>query len=601
MLVKLSDYVADRLAEAGVRNVFGISGGASLHLLHSINDHPALQIFCPHHEQAAAMAADGCARVSKKIGVTVATSGPGATNLITGICGAFYDSVPMLCLTGQVSSFRNVGSTGVRQIGFQETPIVDLCRPVTKYAVKLQDPQNIGLELDKCLFLATDGRPGPTLLDIPDNYQREMIDTKSLKRWRSPTQETSDFLLAQVDRLNNQVEEALKLLSLAKRPVVIAGAGLHLGNCEKEFHEFLKRYAVPVVMTWGAADILPADHRSYVGTFGTHGQRHANFAIQNADFVLSLGSRLDTKSTGTPVNSFAREAKRVMVDVDEKEIKKFEHFDLSLHLGIHCNLKQFFILAGSYDQKVKRNLRWANKILSWKSEFDAFDNTSRSVSTGLAPYAIVKELFEIAPKKTQFFLDTGATLAWSMQSFLPDSGKRVFHDFNNTAMGWALPACFGAWTIDKGKPYFCLSGDGSLMMNIQELATTQFHKMPLKLFVINNGGYAMIKQTQDQWLGSEYIASNKGKDLGFPNFEKLADSFGMKYLPVNTVDELRKNEEELTNNTDACFIEITVPPDARVIPQVKFGRPNEDMEPLLPREIFKRNMIIETLVPAKAH
>ena len=595
MLVKLSDYVANRLAGAGVRSVFGVSGGASLHLLHSINEHPKIEIFCPHHEQAAAMAADGYARSTGGIGVTVATSGPGATNLVTGICGAFYDSVPMLCLTGQVSTFRSVGSTGVRQIGFQETPIVDMCRQVTKYAVALQKPEDIAFELDKCLHFATTGRTGPTLLDIPDNYQRAMVEPETLKRWSPADQENESVSKLQSGMLLNQIQEALELLNIAERPVVIAGWGVHLSQCEQEFRQFINKFKIPVVMTWAAADLLPADDQSYIGTFGTHGQRHANFAVQNADLILSLGSRLDTKSTGTPVNSFAREAKKIMVDVDATEIKKFEHFELSLNLGIHCDLKDFFKIVARSDEGGKTRPAWFKQIASWKSEFDSFDNLFRANSAGLDPYLIIDRLFRNAPSKTQFFLDTGATLAWSMQAFQPDASKRIFHDFNNTAMGWALPACFGAWSYDKSKPYFCFSGDGSLMMNIQELATIQFHKMPLKLFVINNGGYAMIKQTQDQWLGSKYVASDEGADLGFPSFEYLAAAFGLKYFQIQSIDDLDSNVAEIVSKDEACFVEMMIPNDARVIPQVKFGRPNEDMEPLLPRDIFERNMIVEPM------
>ena len=595
MLVKLSDYVASRLVSAGVKSVFGVSGGASLHLLHSINEHPKIEVFCPHHEQAAAMAADGFARSSGGIGVTVATSGPGATNLVTGICGAFYDSVPMLCLTGQVSTFRSVGSTGVRQIGFQETPIVDICRQITKYAVTLQNPEDIAFELDKCLHFATTGRSGPTLLDIPDNYRRAMINPETLKHWHPIDQEKHSFSKVSAGILKSQIQEALELLNSAERPVVVAGWGIHLSQSEKEFRQFIRRFKVPVALTWAAADLIPADDHAYIGTFGTHGQRHANFAVQNADLILSLGSRLDTKSTGTPVNSFAREAKKIMVDIDEAEIKKFEHFGVTLNSGINCDLKEFFKAVAHSEGRGKTRPDWSKKIALWKSEFDSFDKGLRADSGGISPYLVIDKLFRNAPNNTQIFLDTGSSLAWSMQAFKPDTTKRIFHDFNNTAMGWAVPACFGAWSYDSNKPYFCLSGDGSLMMNIQELATIQFHKMPIKLFIINNGGYAMIKQTQDQWLSSKYVGSNEGTDLGFPSFEHLAAAHDMEYFRIQSTDDLDQKMSEIVRKDVGCLVEIMISNDARVIPQVKFGRPNEDMEPLLPRDIFESNMVIETM------
>jgi len=314
MPTKLSDYIAKFVAELGVDTVFAISGGASLHLIHSVHANPRLRLVCPHHEQAAAMGADGYARVKGDIGVAIATSGPGATNLLTGICCSYYDSVPVLYLTGQVSTFRSVGDTGVRQIGFQETPIVDICRPVTKYAVSISDPSRIRYELEKSVAMMQDGRQGPAVVDIPDNLQRVLIEEDQLEPFEGLDRGEIRFAFDEPARI-----ELLQAIARAKRPVVIAGWGVHLAKVEEPFLEFVESLNLPVALTWGAADLMPENHPLNLGRFGTHGMRHTNFAVQNADFILSLGSRLDTKATGSPVNTFAPGAYKVMVDIDANE------------------------------------------------------------------------------------------------------------------------------------------------------------------------------------------------------------------------------------------------------------------------------------------
>ena len=334
-LKKVSDVVAEVLIEEKISHVFAISGGASLHLIHSLADNENIQYICNHNEQASAMAADGYSRVSGKTGVAVTTSGPGATNLITGICCSYYDSIPSLFITGQVSTMRMKGDTGVRQIGFQETPIVDIAQEITKYAYTIVDPEEIRYQLQKALHIAKSGRPGPVLVDIPDDLQRELVDPLKLKNFQAPAAQ-------ELPHLKNSLQDTMDSIMNSRRPILIAGWGVHLSDTEAEFLKFAESFNIPIALTWGAADLIPFDHDLYVGTFGTHGNRHANFAVQNADLIISLGSRLDTKSTGSPVNTFAREAKKIMIDIDINELNKFQYFDLKFDQLIHCDLKDFF-------------------------------------------------------------------------------------------------------------------------------------------------------------------------------------------------------------------------------------------------------------------
>lgn len=592
MKIKASDLVAKFIAEKKVNHIFAISGGASLHLIHSIADQPSLQYICCHHEQSCAMAADAYARVSKNIGVAIATSGPGATNLITGICGCYYDSIPLLAITGQVSTFRMKGNTGVRQIGFQETPIVDICKPIVKYAVQITDKNNIIYELEKAYQIATSGRKGPVLIDIPDNIQREIVDMPQCKRYKNEA--TSD----RVSEFEANLSEIQTMIENSKRPILIVGWGVHLSESESFVRHFSDTFGIPFVTTWAAIGITDNKNPLYVGTFGTHGQRHSNFAVQNADLIISFGTRLDTKATGTPVSSFARAAKIIMVDIDKNEIDKFDHSELKIDLKVNDDLS---IIKGL---KITRNTtvrpqdfeNWLKQINQWAKKFELKDNQARRAEKEYVnPYNFFKILSQLAPKNTNIIFDTGCALAWGMQSFEIKESVRIFHDFNNTAMGWSLPAAIGSYFASPKSNTLCITGDGSFMMSMHELAVIKKHNIPIKIFIVNNSGYSMIQQTQDQWLNADYFASSIEGGLDFPDYEDIANAFNLKYIKIDCNQELNQKIEEIINSSQPTLCNLVVSPKMRVIPQVKAGRPNEDMEPLLTDEEFNNEMIIKSI------
>ena len=589
--LKLSNYVANYIYEKNINTVFAISGGASLHLIHSISDHPNLNCICTHHEQAAAIAADGYSRTTGNPAVAITTSGPGATNAITGICCSYYDSVPLIMITGQVSTFRMTGKTGVRQIGFQETPIVDIVKPVVKYAFQIKDPYEIKYQLDKAFDIATSGRKGPVLIDIPDNLQRELLDLRQLKEYRSYNKIEKDYSIKE-----SEIEKLFNHIRASERPIIIAGWGIHLSRTKKEFISFAEELGIPIALTWGASDIISSAHPLNVGTFGTHGKRHANFAVQNADLIISLGSRLDTKSTGSPIKTFAREAKKIVLDIDINELSKFSNFDLNIDQLIHTDLKHFFKSIVSYSESLKNLFcdysEWKDYIKNLKNEFNDFDKIENN-EDGLNPSIFVKDLSLHSSENAKLFIDTGCSLAWMMQKFEVKKNQRVFHDFNNTAMGWALPASIGSYFADKNSDIISIIGDGSFMMSLQELATVKHHKIPLKIFIINNNGYSMIKQTQDQWLESKYYASSFEGGLSFPDYKSIAFSFDLKYAEIKDTNLLSEEISRIMKSKDPVLCNVVISPTARVIPQVKFGKPNEDMEPLLPRDLFLKKMIIK--------
>jgi acetolactate synthase-1/2/3 large subunit len=588
--MKLSDYVAEFLAQQGIRHAFAIAGGACLHLIDSIAARTDIAYVCPHHEQAAAMAADAYSRVTGRPGVAVTTSGPGATNLITGICCAYYDSVPVLFLTGQVATFRLKRDTGVRQFGFQETDIVGMCRPVTKYAVLVEDPSRIRYELEKAVAIATSGRPGPVLVDIPDDLQRRDVDPATLEGYTPPPPTVS------ATRHATQAREAVALLRNARRPIVILGWGVRLANAAADAVQFLQRSGLPVVPTWGAIDLVAQTPDNFVGTFGLHGTRYGNFAVQNADCILAIGTRLDTHETGSPLSSFAREARKIVVDIDRTELDKFPKFGMTVDLPVEADAGDFLrALSAELPRADMPDISpWRRQIADWRREFDICPAANFDQPTP-NPYAAIKTLSRAAATDATVVIDTGCAIAWFMQAWDPRPGQRIFSALNNTPMGYALPGAIGASLALDRAPVLCLIGDGGLMMNIQELATVMHHGLPVKIIVFNNRGYSMIQQTQDQWLGSRYHASSKDGGLSFPDFVEVARAHG---IPAARIDDSAGMPEVIARalaHDGPFLVDLCLDPEERVIPQVVYGRPIEDAGPLLSRDVFLRNMLVKPL------
>ena len=584
--MKVSDYIALFFSRIGVRHAFVVTGGAALHLIDGIDKTSNIDYICCHHEQSAAMAADAYSRITQNIGLAISSSGPGATNLITGICGCYYDSVPAFFITGQVSTTRMSNNSGVRQIGFQETPIVDIVKNFTNYAVQIKEPKSIRYELEKGFYMATNLRPGPVLIDVPDNIQRMEIDISTLSGF-DPTA-SIDFHSC----LETSWKSLKKKMRSSKRPVIIAGWGVHLSRSESLFLEFIDRLCIPVALTWGAADLIPYDHQLRIGTFGTHGSRYANFAVQNADFILAIGTRLDTKATGSPPSSFAREAWKSIVDISLDELQKFKQYDIHIDLSIHSDAKLFINHCLQSNIEPMHCKKWKRQVNHWKGKY-CIHKEKRITGKLVNPYIFLKELSHLISTDAQIWSDTGSTIAWLMQAFEPIGRQRLWHDFNNTAMGWALPASIASLFAFPHLETYCLVGDGSLMMNLQELQTVITHELPLKIICFDNGGYSMIKQTQDQWLGGHYIASSSSAGLKIPDLIKVARSFGFDVERAESTSDAIKKISWLKKNSKPSFLLLKIDKRCNVAPQVKFGRPNEDQEPLLDRNIFKSEMIVE--------
>ena len=587
---KISDYIIDFFVAQGLTHVFLVSGGASIHLLHSANSASGILPVPTHHEQGASMAADGYARASGLLGLAVATSGPGATNLITGIAGAWFDSVPCIFITGQVATFRMKGSMPVRQLGFQETDIIEIARPITKLAVQIGSISEIEDVLQRSLNIAMSGRPGPVLIDIPDDIQRgfSLFEPPIKVSSKSPHMPNSMF--------NEQLNELESLLRKSKRPLIILGAGANSRTTRLHSQELAKSLNLPILTTWGAKDLIPHDNPNLIGTFGSHGTRYGNFAVQNADLVIVIGSRLSSRETGGDLQTWAREARIIHIDIDNAESDKFKLLGRDLSLKINTDLKDFLPLLTKF---AKVNLSdcsfpmWFKWIEERKLKYRYELSNKAEKIDGYDFFLIFNNFIE---NNHQIFLDTGCTVAWAMQSLALPSEARTFHDYNNTAMGWALPASIGGALANPQKCTTSISGDGSIMMNIQELATAIRYTPELKIIILNNSGYGMVRQTEEQWLGGINIGTDSRKgDLVFPDFQALASSFGYKASKVSTHKELISQLDRMYSDNSINFLEVIIDPHSKVIPQTRYGYPLEDSEPILSREELRTNMLIPIL------
>ncbi len=594
--MNLSDFVLDFLIAKKIKNVFLITGGAISFMVDSFSRRKKIKYTCVAHEQAAAMMADAYSRVGPNLSCTMVTSGPGATNLITGIACSWFDSIPSIHITGQVNSYEKQGAQPgtkkTRQIGFQETDIVSITKPITKFSYQLKNPNEIKYILDKAVHLATSGRPGPVLIDIPMDFQKAEINPKNLKKFIPLKDKIKKNLL------KFKVKKTITLLNKAKRPVIILGGGLKISKSEKELLESLKKIRIPIVTTWSGVDLIDHKDKFYVGNVGVYGSRAANFAVQNSDVLLCLGSRLDTRITGGVPSSFARESKVIVVDIDKNELSKKR--GLNIHLKINFNLKDFLICFNK--NLIKKGIdkkEWSKICLNWKKKYPIIKKDYFNQKKFVNPYVFISELSKVCNKNSIIIADDGGHLTWAIQGFKVKKGQKLFSAFGNSPMGYAFPASVGASIAKKKGKVICIDGDGSLQINIQELQTVAENKLPIKIIVLNNNGYGIIKQFQELYLGGRYEATTKKTGVSNPNFKKVSKAYGINYNVIKSNKNIFKVLRRTINSTKPEFIEVMLKPDQKIIPKLQFGNPIEDLSPLLPRKEFAENMFVKTAKRSK--
>ena len=588
----VADYILKFLISKNVNNVFLITGGAISFVVDAFSKNKKIKYTCVAHEQAAAMMADAYSRAGKGFGATMVTSGPGAQNLITGIACSWFDSVPVIHISGQVNSFElssaNKTTNKVRQVGFQETDIVSIVKPITKFAYQLKNPNEIKYALDKAFYLSNEGRPGPVLIDIPMNFQRAKINLKKIKSFKAPKNKSNHQII-------NNIYKIQKLLNKSRRPILILGGGIRMSKSINELYKFLKKIDIPIVTTWSGLDTIDYNNKNYIGCIGVYGSRAANFAVQNSDLVLNFGSRLDTRITGGKPETFARSAKVVSIDIDRHELNKQRGLDI--YLKINEDLNKFL---STFNLKLKTlkfsaSSSWKNICQQWKLKYPNVQSSYYKQTKYVNPYCFIDRLSKKLNKKDIILTDDGGHLTWTIQAFKVKKGQRVFSAFGNSPMGYAFPAALGASLANKKKRIICIDGDGSIQINIQELQTMVANNIPLKLFIINNDGYGIIKQFQELYLNKRYEASISSKGVTNPNFKKIASAYGINYSEIKNNKEIDKVLDKILNSKKSEFVNVIIDPNQKIVPKLQFGNPIEDLSPLLPRSEFKKNMIIPLL------
>lgn len=601
MKIRVADYIAELLAGHGIRHVFSVTGGGAMYLNDGLGHHPSLQCIYNHHEQACAMAAESYARIHNRMAAVCVTTGPGGTNAITGVLGGWLDSIPMLILSGQVRYDTTARSTGlnIRAMGDQEFDITQAVGCMTKYAEMVTDPARIRYCLEKAIHLARSGRPGPCWLDIPVNVQGAYVETEGLAAY-DPAENSAQGLEKIPRVTREQVMLVLEKLRTSSRPVLNAGNGIRIAGAAEVFCRVVKKLNIPVVTGWNSIDLIEDEHPLYVGRAGIMGDRPGNWAVQNSDLFLSIGSRLSIRQVGYNYRSWARAAYTIVEDVDQEELKKPDlHVDYPIWADARDLLEALdeAIPAGGLPAREE----WNARCRYWKQEFPVVQESHYAQSEPANVYAFIHELSSSLSEGDITVVGNGSACVVGSHAYVIKKRQRFVINSAVASMGYDLPAAIGACVAADGQQIICVSGDGSIQMNLQELQTIIHHRMPIKIFVINNGGYHSIRQTQMNFFGEPLvgIGADSG-DLSFPDLEKLAGAYGYPYERISSNAQLCRIQGVLEME-GPVLCEVMVDARQKFEPKAASKRmedgtmvsaPLEDLAPFLPREILEQQMYI---------
>lgn len=606
MKIRLADYVANFLIEKGVTDVFSVVGGGAMHLNDALGHSEKLNVTYNHHEQACAIAAEAYARLNNKIAAVCVTTGPGGTNAITGVLGGWLDSIPMFVISGQVRYDTTARyalkytEEPLRAMGDQEYDIVKSVSSMTKYATMVEDPNQIRFVLEKAWHLATTGRPGPVWIDIPVNFQGTYIESDNLASY-NPEDDDSK-LPAEVSV--ETVELVLEKIKKAKRPVFYAGYGIRLSGGYDIFRRVIEKLNIPIVTYWNAIDLIEDSHDLYCGRAGNMGDRAGNFAVQNADLILAIGTRISIRQVGYNWETWAREAEVIMVDIDKAELKKPT---IHVEMPIWADAKDFLSKMDGLLSEPLSKTSWNECCVNWKAKYPVVTSKQKDLKNEKTNvYAFVREMSELLPEGTLVAVSNGACCVVGHQAFDIKKGTRFANNSAVASMGYGLPASIGTCIGGKRKPTICLEGDGSIMMNLQELQTIITNNLPIKIFLINNGGYHSIRITQTNLFSnhSKIGIGEESNDLSFPRFENIAKAFGYPYYSIKHNSEIENIVKKVIDTSGPVFCEVFT--DTKQVWEPKssarrledgslVSSPLEDLAPFLPREELKSNMFIKLL------
>jgi acetolactate synthase-1/2/3 large subunit len=560
--MKLSDYVVSFLAEKGITDIFGYPGGMVTHLMDSLKKYEeVIHAHVNYHEQASAFSACGYAQVTGLPGVAYATSGPGASNLITGVANAYFDSIPTLFLTGQVNTYESKGNLSVRQKGFQEMDVIRMVSSVTKYAALVTDPLDIRYELEKAFYLCTTGRPGPVLLDLPMNIQRQDIDVSSLRA----------FVPDKPPAPNIAADAIADMVNASSRPCIVVGAGVKTAGMTQAFRNLVSSLNIPVVSSMIAVDALPSDDANNYGFIGAYGARKANFILAKSDLILAFGSRLDLRQIGANTETFAPTAKLVRFDVDEGELTSRIKAD---ELQVRADMKA--VIPCLCD-----SIRLKKDFSAWRKVCDEIADKLTGIDDAL-PNTLMREMSRFVPDNTVITTDVGQNQVWAAQSFLVKEKQQILFSGGLGAMGYSLPAAIGAYYGTK-KNVVSINGDGGMQMNIQELQFIKREQLPIKIVVFNNQALGMIRHFQEMYFDSRYIQTVRKEGYCAPSFQKLAAAYDMEYRCVTKAADF---DSALFAGDSPIIIEVLLDGNTYVSPKLAMQKPNQDQEPPIDRALY---------------
>lgn len=592
--MRLVDYLIERIYDAGAEHIFFVPGTGCMHLTDALARHSGVNHISMHHEQAAAMAALSYAKYNGRIGACLVTTGCGGINTMTGLLQAWQDNVPCVFISGQAKRSHTVYNSGLalRQMGRQEADIISLVSHITKYAVMINNEDEIAYEIDKALYMATTGRKGPVWIDVPLDMQNSQVNPDNLKRYTSKKDVlSSDFEQYDLEAIKMALEEA-------ERPIILAGNGIRLAGAVDVFNDFIEKYQIPVTYTRLGADLIETDNPLSIGMVGMLGaSRAGNFAIQNADFILSIGSRLSIDTTGYEYEKFARNAKLYVIDIDE-----IEHTKNTVHIEkfIYADALKFLNKMNNINPTKTYNL-WKEKCLYWKKIFPVvIDEYKHSEKINM--YYFIDSLSEVFPKKAAIVSDAGNAFFVTSPIIKIKKGQRCITSGAQAEMGYSIPGAIGI-SYASNNEVIAITGDGSIMMNIQELATISFNKLPIKICVMNNNGYSSIRQLQNNAFRGRLIGTDSSCGLGIPSFEKIADAFELRYIKIEGSENLSQKIEKMLLIDGPVLCEVICKEDQEFISVAcafnskkrLVNRPLEDQSPFLDRELFLSEMIVDPI------
>jgi len=595
--MRVTDYIFKYLADYGVKHVFLVTGGGAMHLNDSLKNENRIKYFCTYHEQGAAIAAEGYARTKGTLAVVNVSSGPAVTNALTGVIGQWLDSVPVLYLSGQVKYETTVGSDpsnpSLRQLGDQEINVIDMVKGVTKYAKMITEPNSIKQELDKAVNLATTGRPGPVWLDIPLNVQGALIDESSLP---------SDKINKSPSLVNDKIIfDVVNQIQKAKKPVIVAGHGIRIAKSEKEFLKLVDLIKIPVLSTFNGVDLIASQSDNFIGRIGTLGSRAGNFALQNADLIIFIGTRNNIRQVSYNWNSFGKNGKKIIVDIDYGELhKKTVKGDLL----IQTDAKDFINkLSKKIPSGFSVDKKWKEWCLLRKKKYPIVMKEHKVPNqNSVNPYNFVEELTSIMNENAIVVAANGSACVVLFQAGVVKTGQRFIYNSGCASMGYALPASIGA-SLAVNRDVICITGDGSIQMNIQELQSIKHHKLPIKIFILNNQGYGSMKLTQTTFFNKNLIGCNEASGISFPDNSKLADLYGLKYFKIDSTTKMKDVIKKVLSSSGGVLCEVMLTKDYVIAPKLTSERkpdgsmvakPLEDLYPFLDRDELFSNMIVKS-------